>query len=788
MKHLLFLLALLPLAAKASAPVIVSSSIVAHTPLCAGQSSTIYEFMVTDAESDPVSITSIVSSNGTVISGTSVTSGTQLEVGNATYFYVYGTPSSAGTFTLTVTVSDGSQQATLNFPVISVQDPTPPAFTQTPITLCSGTGIFSFQDFVTTPGGHFESWDLEQSFGDGTINTDDPPFSTGTEYSLHYTLETGNCSYDIDGSFIMNESGYIGVSTTPTTCGESDGQAELIIDAPSPHTIQWSNGAQNVDEIEDLPAGSYSVSLTTQEGCVNQKFFTIEVSDAEVSADITGVLCYGQSNGSVELSMSGLVAPYSILWSSGHSTQDLTNVPAGYYTVNITDANGCSLAETFEVTTPEEMYLDGFVNEPACGSPDGSIEVDQAYGGTGEFTFNWNTGASGQTLSGIPHGIYSVTATDENGCMQVRTFYVSDDDAANINGSINPATCNGNDGSIMVEAYPVTGSSVESVQWSNGSTQLNLLNVSAANYVCTLVTDNSCTAIRGWDIPVVAPLQNNICVVTVDDETTTNLVVWEKLQTTGIDYYNIYRETSVPNNFALIDTVHADGDPIFNDVVASPLERSWRYKIAAVNVCGVESPLSLPHQTIHLDVLANISTGGVTVAWNPYAGTSFSGYNVSRYTDANGWEDIPELPSTQLTYEDDVPITAAGLDYVVSIDLEMPCSAEKAQDFNSSRSNKDKAQFNPGEGTGDSNNGITEFGNGSVGIYPNPAGDGKLFAALSGLGSLSYRIHSAGGQLISEGQISEGVSTIDVSEARAGMYFITFFNSSEIHTVRFAID
>jgi hypothetical protein len=254
--------------------------------------------------------------------------------------------------------------------------------------------------------------------------------------------------------------------------------------------------------------------------------------------------------------------------------------------------------------------------------------------------------------------------------------------------------------------------------------------------------------------------------------TTSNLLVWEKAQTVGIDHYNIYRETSVQGEYVLIDTVHFDNISLFNDVIASPSERSWSYKIGAVNVCGTEGPLSIPHRTIHLDLL-DLGSGSVQVNWNAYEGTTaFTDYIVWRYTTANGWEAADTVPNTTLTFTDGVDYATPGLDYMVEFELTMPCSAEKAQDFNTVRSNRERGQLVAGEGVdGASSNGIGENYLNSIGMYPNPTTD-KLTFVQDGNEQVTYTVLSLSGQLMQTSQSNQSHTTLDMSQLNAGVYLV----------------
>jgi hypothetical protein len=756
-------------------PALNLSQTFVNQTLCSGNSGETALFQpleIVDIDGDNIVILSISSSNQSVIADAWMYAGNPASTGTlSTYLYsTSGTPI-AGTTTITLEVSDGAATVFLTLPIVTIGQ-TPTITLANNAQICSSEGTVDLNQFVSPAGGVFDN--------DGSVYTNSEFNMLGQGYIsndqvyMNYTYSDGVCpAYDYltINLFISPD---VLINTNNTVCGAATGSAIATVTGGAPTLTQsWSNGVTGTSSISNLSAGQYVYYHVDTNHCSTTKAFSINPAGVSINQTVTNVVCNGQANGGITITQTGLTTPVNYVWSSGHTGTAVSGLLAGTYTVYATDANNCMISKAITITQPQKLSIDAGTNvEPTCGASDGEVEVWGIYGGTAPYTIAWSNGINTNVNSNLAFGIYSATVTDANNCMTVKPVYLSEYNSADISGNVIPAGCGGNDGKILVDIYSWTGDPVQSIIWSNGATTQNLLNVPSADYVCTATIANTgCKAIKGWNIPVVKPLRQDICVITVDSVTTTNLLVWEKVQPIGIDYYTIYRETSNQGEYIMIDTVHADNISLFNDVIASPSERSWSYKIGAVNVCGDEGPLSVAHRTIHLDLL-DLGSNSVQVNWNAYEGTTFTNYIVWRYTTANGWEQAGIVPNTTVTFTDLVDYATPGLDYMVEFALSSPCSAEKAQDFNTVRSNRERGQFAVGEGVeGASSNSINENYLNTIEIYPNPTSD-RLTFVQEGNEQVTYNILSLSGQLMQTTQSNQTNTVLDLSTLNAGVYLV----------------
>lgn len=757
-------------------PALNLSQTFVNQTLCSNYSSEVQLFQpleITDVDGDLITIVGMTSSNQAVFPDASLYAGSTSSTGALnTYLYSSFGTAASGSSVITLEVTDGVDTVMITLPTVTVGE-TPTITLVSNPQICTSEGTVDLNQFVNPAGGIFDyDGDIYEN---SEFNAIEEGYTTDGSVGINYSYSNGVCTSYEYLSINIFVSPTVTINTTTTACGSATGTANAVAVGGAPVLTQsWSNGVTGTSSLSNLAAGQYMYYFVDTNNCSTTAAFSIDPIGVSINETVTNVVCHSQANGAITISQTGLTTPVSYVWSSGHTGTAVSGLAAGTYTVYATDANNCMISKTITVTQPEKLTFEAGVNSaPSCGASDGEIEVWGQSGGVPPYTTTWSNAVSGEINSNLAFGIYSATVTDANNCMAVKPVYLSENNSADISGLVIPAGCGGSDGKILVDIYSWSGDPIQSITWSNGATTEDLLNVPPANYVCTaLVANTGCKGIKGWNIPVAKPLRQDICVITVDSLTTTNLIVWEKVQPIGIDYYSIYRETSTQGEYILIDTVKADNISLFNDVIASPSERSWSYKIGAVNVCGEEGPLSTAHRTIHLDLL-DLGSNSVKVNWNAYEGTTaFTDYIVWRYTTANGWVQAGTVSNSTLSFTDTVDYSTPGLDYMVEFALTIPCSAEKAQDFNTVRSNRERGQFAAGDGVdGASSNSLDENYLNTIEMYPNPTSD-KLTCVQEGNEHVTYTVFSLSGQLMQTCQSSQANTVLDLSSLNAGVYLV----------------
>ncbi|KPK84294.1 MAG: hypothetical protein AMS27_10390 [Bacteroides sp. SM23_62_1] len=478
----------------------------------------------------------------------------------------------------------------------------------------------------------------------------------------------------------------------PSTCGIPDGTAVVTATGGvEPYSYVWSNGETN-DTNSTLSTGKHYVNVIDNNDCYAQGYINIESdgSGPQVTLEsVTNNVCYGNRTGAIDISVSGGIEPYAIVWSNGATTQDIDNLAAGIYDVLVTAADGCLGAGTFAVTQPPGITISVVVEDASCAGADGKA-MAVVSGGTQPYAYMWSSGGIYQLEEGLAAGIHSVTVTDARGCQEVKPVIVN-----NVGGpvvtinSVTGASCsNPVDGAIDISISG--GTPLYSFLWSpGGQTTADISGLSPGTYQVEVTDQAGCIGVNTADVEIAAPEVNPICLVTVDTLTGKNMVVWGKQDTTDVDYYVIYRETNLKGAYQPIGISPVDSLSVFIDTLADPTIRSWRYRLSAVDVCGVESQLSDYHKTMHLTINLGLDNN-INLIWDHYEGFDVNTYDVWRYTASTGWEKIASMPANLTSYTDIDPPDEDLTYYIEVIKPGDPCipTKLKAGTLNSSKSNR----------------------------------------------------------------------------------------------------
>ncbi len=244
-----------------------------------------------------------------------------------------------------------------------------------------------------------------------------------TQFNVTVT-DANNCKAADSIIVTVNSMPIIALSPTNVSCnGFANGSITAIVSSGTqPFVYSWSNNG-NGSSIGSLTPSIYTLTVTDVNGCADTADATITEPALLTSNEILNdsVSCFGRSDGNSTLQIAGGTTPYTIVWNSNppQQTPALTNVFAGTYIANITDAKGCLLADTVLIEEPSLLTAStqNIVNILCFENPIGSAEV-VAQGSIPPYTYSWNSVPPQQTVvaSNLFAGNYTVTITDNIGC------------------------------------------------------------------------------------------------------------------------------------------------------------------------------------------------------------------------------------------------------------------------------------------------------------------------------------------------------------------------------------
>ena len=318
---------------------------------------------------------------------------------------------------------------------------------------------------------------------------------------IYYALSSINENYvggKVTGMYLTCCNIAVTCSNKPVSCyGGNDGTASVnITGGTSPFTYKWNNNGTTAT-ITNLVAGTYSVTVTDKNGCTSTCQTTVSQPTQALSAsiNINGVIdCYGACTGALDLTVTGGTSPYTYNWSNGKTTQDLSALCAGTYTVTVTDKNGCTVKSSKTIGQPTKITVSVSVKDVNCyGGADGSVDITVT-GGTSPYTYLWSNGKTTQDILGLVAGSYSITVTDSKGCKEIKSGIIVNQPAAalTVSGTVTNVKCyGGKDGAIDVSVSG--GTSPYSYIWNTGATTQDLSGLSAGTYSVTVTDKNGCT-------------------------------------------------------------------------------------------------------------------------------------------------------------------------------------------------------------------------------------------------------------------------------------------------------
>ena len=337
--------------------------------------------------------------------------------GNYSYSWAGGetTPSlsSVGVGVYNITVSDNAYANCSIDTSFTLSNPGAPVINNVSITneTCSGTMDGSAS--INASGGNSP---YTYFWNNGQTTATAVALSAGN-YSFTVTDNTG-CQASGSAVVAANSCCLLATSAIVTNGSCNQANAFITVNIDTDGTVPYSysiNGAgfQSSNVFNDLAAGNYSITTRDVNGCEHTVSATVPPSsnNLTVAINTTPISCAGLNDASATAVSNGGSQPFSYLWSNSATTETISSLSSGTYSVSVSDANGCSGTATVMINSPAPLVLDLGEDIAVCENQAVSINAGGTYTG-----YQWNNGETSSSVIPQIGGIYSLTVTDANGC------------------------------------------------------------------------------------------------------------------------------------------------------------------------------------------------------------------------------------------------------------------------------------------------------------------------------------------------------------------------------------
>jgi len=406
-----------------------------------------------------------------------------------------------GTFSVIMTDDNGCSD-TGNVSISNTTSPTAFVLTQAPATCGNSNG-------TATASGSGGNGPLSFNWDNGQQTA----IATGLSAGNHFVLVTDSagCSDSAFVSIINKPGPTAGITNNvPATCGLPNGMATVTpTGGTNPFTYLWNtNPSQNTQTAANLSAGIHIATVTDSNNC--QSSISVSVVSLPVPVvkidTFTNSSC-GLANGSANSSVSG--GSGTIFWSWNslpvQSSPNASGLPAGIYSVMVTDSAGCKDSVSVQISNVNSLSisLSGLLDAECNGDSSGQAMASGS-GGTLPYQYAWSNGETTQTAVSLPAGNHSVTVTDSLGCNGTELFSIGEPTALSATSSTTPDTGSAGKGTATVS--PTGGTPPYSVTWNSNPPQntMTATGLTPGVYSATVTDSLGCSMVVSDSVGAIA--------------------------------------------------------------------------------------------------------------------------------------------------------------------------------------------------------------------------------------------------------------------------------------------
>lgn len=545
---------------------------------------------------------------------------------------------------------------------------------------------------------------------------------------------------------------------------------------------------------------TYTCNITTPSGCTTSNTVTVHVNELSVDAgkDKNKVCGSSVQMDSIKTNYTGTaMLHYKWTPATGLNNDTIPNPVCTIdnnitYTVTVnTGLGNCVATDNVNVIVSPLTVNAGVDKSTVCGTSVLLDAVTTNYAGAGELHYKWtpSIGLNNDTIARPTVTInsttnYTVTVTSPSGCTASDNVLVTANPIT-INVGTDKSSLCGSPVQLGIVSTNYTGSGLK-YKWApatglNNDTIANpVATASSIKYTLTVTTPFGCTASDDIAISIIPMSRPSLRYIGVNSQNH-NQLYWTKPSVTGIELYNIYKETNVYNVYEKIGSVPFGSESTFIDTLSNPDIQSNKYKISIVEQCGTESSLSDYHKTLHLSI--NKGVGSVwNLSWEPYEGFVVSTYNIYRGTSPSNIQLIGSLSGSNSQFSDYTAPTG-----IIYYQVEAVSASSSNIKGNVSQVSKTLAPItsrsNIASNKADIDGIINLIDNSdSFVVYPNPATTNAIYIRHENNNpdKIQLDIINALGQVLKTKNLTVNNEPIDISELNNGLYLLIFKTENTI--------
>ena len=307
-------------------------------------------------------------------------------------------------------------------------------------------------------------------------------------------VDANGCEVSAQACVLNENAPVITFDSTQPSCNLNNGSITANLQGGvAPFTFVWTGNSSDSATVSNVGSGTYQLTVTDNNGC--EAIESVDLTNTgipSITANQTNASC-GNSDGAIDITISGGVSPYSYLWSNAAITEDINSISAGNYSVTVTDFVGCEVTGDFIITNGNAPVITFTQNNATCNTANGAIDIAVS-GGSGTYNYTWTglgVNINDEDQTALLAGEYTVVVTDAISlCSDSLTVTIINSNSFTVTPTITNATCGLDNGAV---SFQIQGGTEPFIyEWCNGSSGSSVNNLPAGDCEVTITDGAGC--------------------------------------------------------------------------------------------------------------------------------------------------------------------------------------------------------------------------------------------------------------------------------------------------------